>query len=277
MASAAESIEKGVDSEISNLNERIANLNERIRVIEQSMSAMREFIKEALGQSNWFGENFGGLVPANAPGSFGVESDNFNMESKPKEMGGTGKEEGGFKILKEPEFNPRMMMGLCVRDHKKTEEIKKEEVEQEENVRAHQFKFLGKIESRDVIVFVGLSATNNFISKQLVNALGIPLRRTQRRFRVNFGCGPGSEGAGVCEGVVLKTQGIEIVETFFVTDFSIADVVLGNQWLRTLGDTTLQGMPMSLTFKWQGRTVKLEADPSLSRRNEIGIMMLDWI
>ncbi|KAI9072666.1 hypothetical protein K1719_045367 [Acacia pycnantha] len=135
MASAAESFEEEVDRRMTNLNDgieflnfRIANLNDRIRVIEQNTSAMKEFIKEARVQGNWPGGNSGRPVPANALGSSGVESDNSNMESKPKEMGGTGKEEG------------------------------------------------------------------------------IPLQRTQRRFRVNFGSGPGSEGAEVCELVALRTQ-----------------------------------------------------------------------
>ncbi|KAI9072667.1 hypothetical protein K1719_045368 [Acacia pycnantha] len=173
MASAAESFEK-VYREIANLNERIRVLEQNTsamkkfimkglvpanRVLEQNTSAMKEFIKEAIVQGNWHVRNSGRPVTGNALGSSvvgaeektvikGFESDNSNMEPKPEEMGGTGREEG------------------------------------------------------------------------------IPLQRTQRRFRVNFGCGPGSEGAEVCEGVVLKTQGIEIVETFFVTDLAIADVVL---------------------------------------------------
>ncbi|KAI9072665.1 hypothetical protein K1719_045366 [Acacia pycnantha] len=154
MASAAESIEKELARMIADLNEEIANLKEgtaylkewtanlykRIRVIEQKTSATKEFInKKVLVQGNWPGGSSGRPVMANALGSSvvgaeektvskGFETDNSNMESKPEEMGGTGREEG------------------------------------------------------------------------------IPLQRSRKRFRLNFGCGPGSEGAEVCEGVVLKTQ-----------------------------------------------------------------------
>ncbi|KAI9072671.1 hypothetical protein K1719_045372 [Acacia pycnantha] len=65
MASAAESIEKGADREI-------ANLNERIRAMEQDMSAMKEFIKEAIVQGNWPGGNSSHPVTADDLGSSGV-------------------------------------------------------------------------------------------------------------------------------------------------------------------------------------------------------------
>ncbi|XP_054795227.1 uncharacterized protein LOC129300675 [Prosopis cineraria] len=168
------------------------------------------------------------------------------------------------------------------------EEIKKEEeqesvmgesqklpMNQTVATKPHSFKFLGKIGSREVIVLIGTAATHNFISKEVVTALKIPVERTER-FWVNFGFGPEAEGSEVSRRVVLRAQGIEIEQSFFPTKLGTADVVLGGQWLRSLGSYAIQGSPMTMTFKWGGRKVTLQADPSLTKGAEIGVITLRW-
>ena len=44
---------------------------------------------------------------------------------------------------------------------------------------------------------------------------------------------------GVCQVVILKLQGLEIQEDFLLFDLGGADMVLGIEWLKSLGEIRL--------------------------------------
>ena len=49
-----------------------------------------------------------------------------------------------------------------------------------------------------------------------------------------LGSGQAIKGEGICKGVILTLQDIEIVEDFLPLDLGRADVILGMKWLESL-------------------------------------------
>ena len=56
------------------------------------------------------------------------------------------------------------------------------------------------------------------------------------------------KGEGICRAVPLRLQGLEIIEDFLPLQLGSTDVILGVQWLQTLGETT---------HHWRDHTMKI--------------------
>ena len=54
-----------------------------------------------------------------------------------------------------------------------------------------------------------------------------------------MGTGHSVHGQGVCKGVFLALTGMEVIDDFLPLELGSSDVILGMQWLRTLGTTTV--------------------------------------
>lgn len=87
-----------------------------------------------------------------------------------------------------------------------------------------------------VVVMIDCGATHNFISAELVRRLGIQSKGT-RSYGVLMGTGLTVKAAGVCKGVVLTLQNIEVVEDFLPLElgqrrchprYAVLGVVRGN-------------------------------------------------
>lgn len=95
-------------------------------------------------------------------------------------------------------------------------------------------KLHGEINQSGVVVLIDCGATHNFISQKLVEALQIPTAETSN-YGVVMGIGVAVKGKGICKGVILKLPELTIVENFLPLELGGINVVLGMQWLYTLG------------------------------------------
>lgn len=95
-------------------------------------------------------------------------------------------------------------------------------------------KLLGTLKGREVVVMVDPGATHNFISKEAVQKLEIPVLPS-KSFGVSLGTGEAVQGEGECKSVVLQLAGITIVEDFLPLSLGNSDIILGVQWLEKLG------------------------------------------
>ena len=43
--------------------------------------------------------------------------------------------------------------------------------------------------------------------------------------------------AGICQGILLQLQGVEIIEDFIALNLDSTDIILGIQWLEIMGGT----------------------------------------
>ncbi|XP_028552451.1 uncharacterized protein LOC114580126, partial [Dendrobium catenatum] len=115
----------------------------------------------------------------------------------PKERTGGGGNGGQFKRLTEKELQEKRAKGVK-----------------------------GEISNKGVVVLIDSGATHNFISNQIVKALGMELMDTGG-YRVMMGTRKVELGRGVCRGVVLKIQGIRVQEDFLSMELGSTDVILG--------------------------------------------------
>ena len=79
--------------------------------------------------------------------------------------------------------------------------------------------------------------TCNFISSDLVKKLTIPMEET-RAYRVLLKT-TSVQGVEIFKGVLIRLQEVDIVEDFLPFNLTSSDVILGIQWLETLGDVQI--------------------------------------
>lgn len=78
-------------------------------------------------------------------------------------------------------------------------------------------------------------ATHNFISSNLACHLQLPIEKTNK-FEVIVGNDQQVSGNKVCKWVRLDVQGVKIHQQYFLFELIGTDVVLGMEWLATLGE-----------------------------------------
>ena len=87
-------------------------------------------------------------------------------------------------------------------------------------------KLRGDIEGQLVVVLIDGGATHNFIAAKVVQQLGLE-REDMAGYGVILGTGMAVQGAGVCKGVKLNLQNLQVVEDFFPLELGSSDVILG--------------------------------------------------
>ncbi|TYK14861.1 Ty3/gypsy retrotransposon protein [Cucumis melo var. makuwa] len=113
-------------------------------------------------------------------------------------------------------------------------------------------KVKGKLQEREVIILIDCGATHNFISEKLVKSLQLPIKETAH-YGVILGSRTAIQGKGV-------------------------DVVLGMQWLHSLGVTVVDWKNLTLTFSSEGKQISIKGDPSLTKsRISLKSMFKTWL
>lgn len=88
---------------------------------------------------------------------------------------------------------------------------------------------------------------HNFISVELVGKLEL-LEDQTCDYGVVLGTGLSVKGEGVCRGVIVTLQEIEVVEDFLPLELGNSDMILGIKWLETLGVMTVNWKNLSMKF-----------------------------
>ena len=128
----------------------------------------------------------------------------------------------------------------------------------------HSLKIRGKIRDRDVVVLIDLGGSHNFISIALVEELGLPMVSI-KEFGVILGTRAEIRAIGVCRQIKLYLTKLEIVVDFFRISLGSSEVILGYQWLASLGKSYMNWGSMKMRFKVGGTGVQLQGDPSLCK------------
>ena len=92
-------------------------------------------------------------------------------------------------------------------------------------------KLLGYILGKEVVVMIDPGATHNFISREVVETLGVPLTLT-KSFGVSLGTRESMRGTGLCKEVNLQLPGMTVIEDFLPLPLGNSDIILGVQWLK---------------------------------------------
>nr|XP_034886896.1 uncharacterized protein LOC118027607 [Populus alba] len=115
------------------------------------------------------------------------------------------------------------------------------------------FRVTGRIGHKELIVLIDGGSTHNFIDQSVVIKLGLHVVRG-KPFKVTVGNKEVIECTGRCFGLSLSLQGITIQADFFVLPVAACQVVLGVQWLETLGPIKTDYKKLWMSFKQDGKT-----------------------
>ncbi|KAJ9559068.1 hypothetical protein OSB04_013682 [Centaurea solstitialis] len=125
-------------------------------------------------------------------------------------------------------------------------------------------KLEGRIQDQKVVVLIDCGATHNFISMELVEKLSLRMEKT-KEYIISMGMKYKEAGSGVCQGVLLYMQGLEVNENFLPIQLGNSDVILGIQWLATLGPTYADWKQLVMKFRVNNQSVTLRGDPTLGK------------
>uniref|UniRef100_A0A803QCP9 Ty3-gypsy retrotransposon protein n=1 Tax=Cannabis sativa TaxID=3483 RepID=A0A803QCP9_CANSA len=125
-------------------------------------------------------------------------------------------------------------------------------------------KLKGQLGTKKVLILINSKATHNFISKSLVTKLHIPIVETKAN-EVTMGNGDSMKCEGICKNLNIHFQRVDIWDDFLPLPLGSADIILGLQWLTTLGMTKTNLTEQTMEFQLGEQSVTIRGNSSLNR------------
>ncbi|WVY98099.1 hypothetical protein V8G54_030250 [Vigna mungo] len=147
-----------------------------------------------------------------------------------------------------------------------------EDVEEDKALQLSMFtmKVWGKIGDVEVLVLLDCGTSHNFISQEVVNRCGLKAKETHP-YVVEVGDGHKVHCEGKCTGFVLELQGLNIQQEFLIFYLGGASVVLGLEWLASLGEVKADFGKLKLTI---GRGESQRMDHAIHLKEGASILNL---
>ena len=123
-------------------------------------------------------------------------------------------------------------------------------------------KLKGAIKKNSVVVMIDSGVTHNFISPLTVQKTKLKVMKNTN-LRVLLGTGISFQGTGVCQKVTVGLPSMSFEADFVVLELGNVDVILGVEWLRTLGKCMVDWEQNEWSFVYEGAPVILRGDPTL--------------
>ncbi|XP_028191387.1 uncharacterized protein LOC114377177 [Glycine soja] len=126
-------------------------------------------------------------------------------------------------------------------------------------------RLVGTISGQQVLILIDGGSTHNFIQEQLVSKLGLHCRQTTP-LRVMVGNGQHLECQQLCTEIPVEIQTTSFTVDLYVLPISGANIVLGVQWLQSLGPILTDYNTLCMQFFHQGRLVELKGENDTNLR-----------
>ncbi|XP_072976099.1 uncharacterized protein [Typha angustifolia] len=120
----------------------------------------------------------------------------------------------------------------------------------------------GVIKKTTVRILIDTGSTHNFIDMRLLRKIGLESEPTEG-FDVTIGDGTTLRADSICGGAELKVQDQIFTLDLYPLALQGADIVLGTQWLRSLGPVTFDFTSLTLTFWRDDQRVLLDGSKPL--------------
>lgn len=124
-------------------------------------------------------------------------------------------------------------------------------------------RITGFIEGHPVTALIDCGCTHNIVQPHITTFLKLPTKPIST-FSVMVGNGSHIYYNGYCPDVQLHLRSTNFTIPFFILPVAGADVVLGLQWLGSLGSITTHFSTPQITFKHHDQTITLEGEPLAS-------------
>lgn len=120
----------------------------------------------------------------------------------------------------------------------------------------------GSLRKMEIVVMLDNGATHNFITPSAFNKAKLKVN-SDKDLEIYLGTRMMVSGAGICKDVLIQLKDMEFSADFIVLDLDSADVILGIEWLRTLGKCMMDWENHVLSFSYKGQHITLHGDPEL--------------
>jgi hypothetical protein len=117
-------------------------------------------------------------------------------------------------------------------------------------------KLKGSINEIQITMLVDTGSTHNFLSIELAQKLGLTPDK-DFKFEVLVANGEKLVSQGKCRSVQVWLQRTSFTFEIFLLPLRGYDLVLGAQWLRTLGPILWDFSKLVMSFQWKGKQVSL--------------------
>lgn len=125
----------------------------------------------------------------------------------------------------------------------------------------------GVMSDHRVVLLIDGGSIHNFVQPHVVTQLGLPCRPTSP-LRMMVGNGHRLDCSKICEGVPITIQDLVFTVDLYVLPISGANVVLGVQWLRTLGPILTDYSSLRMQFFHKNQLVELKGESA----SELGLL-----
>lgn len=115
------------------------------------------------------------------------------------------------------------------------------------------------IEDQPINILIDGDNTHNFLHHRMVLTLGLSPTETTP-FRVTVGNGDELRCHQLCQAVTVQIQDHSFTINFHILPLCDADVVLGVQWLKTLGPVLTDYTTLTMKFITVGKLIELHRD-----------------
>ena len=106
----------------------------------------------------------------------------------------------------------------------------------------------GRLKNKNLLVLIDGGSTHNFIDQATASQFGLYITRN-KKLQVVVANREKIECAGQCQGLTLTIQGVPITADYYVLPAAACQVVLGVQWLETLGPIEMDYKHLTMTFQ----------------------------
>jgi hypothetical protein len=108
-------------------------------------------------------------------------------------------------------------------------------------------KLIGYIKNRKVIIIVDSGNTHNFIHYRIAQETNCYIHAVNN-FQIMISNGRSTKCGGCCENVHLQIGDYHLKSHMFSIDMGGCDIVLGVDWLRSLGPILMEFMELTMQF-----------------------------
>ncbi|XP_058761532.1 uncharacterized protein LOC131634920 [Vicia villosa] len=127
------------------------------------------------------------------------------------------------------------------------------------------FKVWVEVKDKRLLTLIDSSATSNFLDSKVAAELALKVVETPT-YVIEVGNGDRVRNKGVCEGLRFKMQGVNFNQHFFMMELGGTYMVLGMEWLASLGKIEANFGELSLKWEKEGQLYEIKGDPALCVR-----------
>lgn len=132
-------------------------------------------------------------------------------------------------------------------------------------------------------MLVDSGSTHSFLDTAVAKRVGFPTQFIKSQ-NVLVANGKKLQSNSMCRNFEWRTQGTEFKTDVLIMPITGFELILGMEWLNSLGVVTWDFPNSKMEFSWEGRKVTLQADKVTSRclkegklgswRNDMGLFVL---